>query len=116
MGLGSQVRPKLGRKIEPSQAKTSQDKGRQGKRKERKRKEEEGKGLEGKDVEKCGIGDLWAGGGGVHPTFRGRPLRKLPPLAWKILCVWRRVLWKILRIRRRVLKLSRHVFWENLIY
>ena len=72
MGLGSQVGPKLGRKIEPREAKTGQDKPRQGKRREGKGKEEEGKGLEGKDVEKCGIGDFWRGGGGVHPTFRGR--------------------------------------------
>ena len=54
MDLGYQVGAKLGRKIEPRQAKTGQDKGRQGKRREGKGKEEEGKGLEGKGVEKCG--------------------------------------------------------------
>ena len=59
--------------MEPRQAKTGQDKGRQGKRREGKGKEEEGKGLEGKGVEKCGWGLLSRGGGGVHPTLRGRP-------------------------------------------
>ena len=72
MDFGSQVGAKLGGKIEPRQAKTGQDKGRQGKRREGKGKEEEGKGLEGKGVEKCGWGLLSGGGGGVHPTFRGR--------------------------------------------
>ena len=38
--------------------------------------------------------------GGVYPS--PFPAAKTTPLAWKILCVWRRVLWKILRIRRRV--------------
>ena len=77
--LGCQVGAKLGRKIEPRQAKTGQDKGRQGKRREGKGKEEEGKGLEGKGVENGGIGDLSPGGGGVHPTFRGRPPRDPRP-------------------------------------
>ena len=54
VGLGTQVGPKLRRKIEPRGAKTSQDEGRYGKRRDRKGKEEEGKGLEGKGVEKCG--------------------------------------------------------------
>ena len=72
MDFGSQVGAKLGKKIEPRQAKTGQDKGREGKRREGKGKEEEGKGLEGKGVEKCGIGPSSRGGGGVHPTFRGR--------------------------------------------
>ena len=71
--LGSQVGAKLGRKIEPRQAKTGQDKGRQGKRREGKGKEEEGKGLEGKGVEKCGWGLFSPGGGGVRQTLRGRP-------------------------------------------
>ena len=52
--LGSQVGTKLGREIEPRQAKTGQDRPRKGKRREGKGKEEEGKGLEGKGVEKCG--------------------------------------------------------------
>ena len=86
MGLGSQVGPKLGRKIEPRQAKTGQDKGRQGKRREGKGKEEEGKGLEGKDVEKCTGGHLSRGGGGVHPTFRGRPIRDLVCFAFFLEC------------------------------
>ena len=80
MDLGSQVGSKLGGKIEPRQAKTGQDKGRQGKRREGKGKEEEGKGLEGKGVEKCGIGDSAPGGGGVHPTLRGRPPQGPEPL------------------------------------
>ena len=66
MDLGSQVGAKLGRKIEPRQAKIGQDRPRQGKRREGKGKEEEGKGLEGKGVEKCGRG-LSAGGGGGLP-------------------------------------------------
>ena len=36
--------------------------------------------MEGKGVEKSGIGLLSAGGGGVHPTFRGRPALGCPPL------------------------------------
>ena len=52
LDLGTQVGAKLGRKIEPRQAKTGQDRPRQGKRREGKGKEEEGKGLEGKGVEK----------------------------------------------------------------
>ena len=73
MDLGSQVGAKLGRKIEPRQAKTGQDKGRQGKRREGKGKEEEGKGLEGKGVEKCGIGPPSPGVVVVvHQTLRGR--------------------------------------------
>ena len=60
--LGCQVGAKLGRKIEPREAKTGQDKGRQGKRREGKGKEEEGKGLEGKGVEKC-AGDFFRPGG-----------------------------------------------------
>ena len=79
MDFGSQVGAKLGGKIEPRQAKTGQDKGRQGKRREGKGKEEEGKGLEGKGVEKCGWGLLAGGGGGVHPTLRGRLPRALNP-------------------------------------
>ena len=63
MDFGNQVGAKLGKKIEPRQAKTGQDKGREGKRREGKGKEEEGKGLEGKGVEKCGIGDPSPGGG-----------------------------------------------------
>ena len=72
MDLGCQIGAKLGGKIEPRQAKTGQDKGRRGKRREGKGKEEEGKGLEGKGVEKCAGGVLAGGGGGVHPTLRGR--------------------------------------------
>ena len=49
--LGSQVGPKLGRKIEPRQAKTGQDKASEGKGKERKRKGREGNGEVWKSVE-----------------------------------------------------------------
>ena len=90
MGLGSQVGPKLGRKIEPREAKTGQDKGREGKRREGKGKEEKGKGLEGKGVEKCGIGDSAPGGGGVHPTFRGRPPQDSRPSALSLLFFFNR--------------------------
>ena len=64
---------KLSPSWEPREAKTSQDKGRQGKRREGKGKEEEGKGLQGKGVEKYRGGPFASGGGGVHPTLRGRP-------------------------------------------
>ena len=72
MDLGSQVGDKLGKKIEPRQAKTGQDKGREGKRREGKGKEEQGKGRERRGVENCGIGDSSPGGGGVRQTLRGR--------------------------------------------
>ena len=81
MDFGSQVGAKLGKKIEPRQAKTGQDKGREGKRREGKGKEEEGKGLEGKGVEKCGWGLSARGGGGVRQTLRGR-LRWVFNLFW----------------------------------
>ena len=68
--FGSQVGAKLGRKIEPRQAKTGQDRPRQGKRREGKGKEEEGKGLEGKGV-KVWNKTFCARGGGVCPTIRG---------------------------------------------
>ena len=79
MGLGSQVAPKLGSKIEPRDAKTGQDEGRQGKRREGKGKEEEGKGLEGKGVEKCGCGLFSPGGGGFRQTLRGTLHWDVPP-------------------------------------
>ena len=71
MDFGSQVGAKLGKKIEPRQAKTGQDKGREGKRREGKGKEEEGKGLEGKGVEKCGLGDFSRGGEGFARLLGG---------------------------------------------
>ena len=88
MDLGSQVGAKLGKKIEPRQAKTGQDKGREGKRREGKGKEEEGNGLEGKGVEKCG------GGRGGHSAPGGegftRPLGghclESPPLYFHSCC------------------------------
>ena len=75
--LGCQVGAKLGRKIEPREAKTGQDKGRQGKRREGKGKEEEGKGLEGKGVERCGGGVFSPGGEGF-----ARPLGGHLPGPW----------------------------------
>ena len=71
MDFGSQVGAKLGKKIEPRQAKTGQDKGREGKRREGKGKEEEGKGLEGKGVEKCRGGDFTSGGEGFARLLGG---------------------------------------------
>ena len=63
---------KLGRKIQPRQAKTGQDRPRQGKEREEKGREEEVKGLEGercgKCVEKAPVEVLRRGGGGSpHP-------------------------------------------------
>ena len=72
MDFGGFWEPSWGQVGRENRAKTGQDKGRQGKRREGKGKEEEGKGLEGKGVEKCRIGDWSRGGGGVHPTLRGR--------------------------------------------
>ena len=80
MDFGSQVGAKLGRKIEPRQAKTGQDKGRQGKRREGKGKEEEGKGLEGKGVEKCGGGFSAGGGEGFARPLGGDSPGLWPPL------------------------------------
>ena len=58
MDFESQVGAKLGREIEPRQAKTGQDKGRQGKRRERKRKGRDWKGKVWKNVPVvfCGAG------------------------------------------------------------
>ena len=78
MDFGSQVGAKLGKKIEPRQAKTGQDKGREGKRREGKGKEEEGKGLEGKGVEKCGWG-VSPGGEGFAGPLGGDLPRALDP-------------------------------------
>ena len=65
--------PKLGLKMQgksgqdrPRQGKTREDKGREGKEEERKREAGIGK-------EKGSRGTFSARGGGVHPTFRGRP-------------------------------------------
>ena len=51
MDLGSQVGAKLGKKIEPRQAKTKEEKGSEGKGRERKRKGRDWKGKVWKSVD-----------------------------------------------------------------
>ena len=63
MDLGSQVGAKLGRKIEPRQAKTKEDKGSEGKGRERKRKGRDCKGKVWKSVE----GEIFRLGGRGSP-------------------------------------------------
>ena len=64
MDLGTQLGAKLGRKIEPRQAKTGQDKGRQRKGREGRGKEERGRDWKGKGPGRLSLG---GGSGFTHP-------------------------------------------------